>query len=142
MELWKYVVTLSNHNEIILWSCETWQSLQKITFVRPFIAMNPMKLAVDGTGKYLLLSDIDNNVCNNLLLFNLAKSNTFFFQLLYALELSVDINSSKKNIRIVSVSEILLKSPMLNIIIVNAKVDHNDMNLVEQINSSGKYLHS
>lgn len=65
MELWKYVVTLTNKNEIILWSCETWQRLQKLSFVRPYVAGTPMKLAVDGTGRYILLSDIDNNVSIN-----------------------------------------------------------------------------
>lgn len=56
-------MTLSNHDEIILWSCETWKFLQKIQFVRPFKKLNPMKLIVDGTGRYIFLSDIDNNVC-------------------------------------------------------------------------------
>lgn len=54
------------------------------------------------------------------------------------MELSLDVNSSKKYVKIVCVSEILLQSPMLNIIIVNAKIDHNDINVVEQINS-GEY---
>jgi len=63
VELWKYVVTLSKHDEIILWSCETWTSLQTVKFVRPFTKLNPMKLTVDGTGRYIFLSDIDNSVC-------------------------------------------------------------------------------
>lgn len=63
VELWKYVVTLSTQDEIILWSCETWKPLQKVQFVRPFTKLNPMKLTVDGTGRYIFLSDIDNNVC-------------------------------------------------------------------------------
>lgn len=52
------------------------------------------------------------------------------------MELSVDINSSKKNIKIVSVSEILLQSPMLNMIIVNSKISHNDMSFIDKSNYS------
>ncbi|VVC44130.1 WD40/YVTN repeat-like-containing domain,Enhancer of mRNA-decapping protein 4, WD40 repeat region,WD40- [Cinara cedri] len=111
IELWKYVVTFSSHNELILWSCETWKQIQKLKFVRPYNTNNPMKLSVDGTGRYLFLSDIDNN-------------------LLYVMETSVDINSSQ-NIKIVSISEILLHSPMLNMIILNAKIDHNEVNFTD-----------
>lgn len=64
VELWKYVVTFSTNNELMLWSCETWKCLQKLLFVRPSINNNPMKLSVDETGKYIFLSDIDNNVCS------------------------------------------------------------------------------
>jgi hypothetical protein len=63
IELWKYIVTYSNNNEIILWSCETWKRLQKLEFIRPYISDNPMKLTVDETGRYIFLSDIDHNVC-------------------------------------------------------------------------------
>jgi len=62
------MVTLSSHNEIILWSCETWECLQKLKFIRRDIGINSMKLAVDETGKYIFLSDIDNNVCCYLIL--------------------------------------------------------------------------
>lgn len=55
-------MTLTNNNELILWSCETWTLLQKLTFVRRTLANNPMKLLVDETGKFIFLSDIDNNV--------------------------------------------------------------------------------
>lgn len=55
-------MTFSNHNEIILWSCETWTCLQKLLFIRPCYTQNQMKLSVDGTGRYIFLSDIDNNV--------------------------------------------------------------------------------
>jgi len=62
-------------------------------------------------------------------------NNTFvvliIFQLLFVMEVSIDINSTKNNMKIVSVTEILLQTPMLNIIIVNAKIDHNDVNYVE-----------
>jgi len=55
-------VTLTDSSELILWSCETWTPLQKLTFVRRTLANNPMKLLVDETGKFIFLSDIDNNV--------------------------------------------------------------------------------
>lgn len=67
---------------------------------------------------------------------NLAINNVFYFQLLYIMEVSLDINSPKKYIKIVSITEILLQSPMLNMIIVNAKIDHNDINSLEQYDSS------
>ncbi|XP_029348674.1 enhancer of mRNA-decapping protein 4 isoform X1 [Acyrthosiphon pisum] len=117
VELWKYVVTLSNNDEIILWSCETWTSLQIVKFIRPFSKQNPMKLTVDGTGRYIFLSDIDNN-------------------LLYVMEVADEIQSAKKNIKIVGITEVLLQSPMLNMIIVDAKVDHNDLDITENHNSN------
>jgi len=51
------------------------------------------------------------------------------------MEVAIDINSSKNNMKIVSVTEVLLQTPMLNIIIVNAKIDHNEVNYVEQSSS-------
>lgn len=117
VELWKYVVTLSTQDEIILWSCETWKPLQKVQFVRPFTKLNPMKLTIDGTGRYIFLSDIDNN-------------------LLYVIEVTDDTNSAKKYMKIVSITEVLLQSPMLNMIIVDAKIDYNDLDLTENHNSN------
>ncbi|XP_026817328.1 enhancer of mRNA-decapping protein 4 homolog [Rhopalosiphum maidis] len=117
VELWKYVVTLSNNDDIILWSCESWKPLQKVKFVRPFTKLNPMKLTVDGTGRYIFLSDIDNN-------------------LLYVMEVTDDIKSAKKNIKIVSITEVLLQSPMLNMIIVDAKIEHNDLDITDNHSSS------
>jgi hypothetical protein len=54
------------------------------------------------------------------------------------MEVSVDPESPKKYIKIVSVTEILLPSPMLNMIIVNTKIDHNKTHFTENCNS-GKY---
>lgn len=62
-----------------------------------------------------------------------------FFQLLYVIEVTDDTNSAKKYIKIVSITEVLLQSPMLNIIIVDAKIDYNDLDLTENHNSS-KYF--
>lgn len=58
------------------------------------------------------------------------------FQLLYVMELSVDLKSSKNNIKIVSITEISLLSPILNMIIVNTKVDHSDVNCMENSSHS------
>lgn len=70
---------------------------------------------------------------------NLIVNNIFIlliiFQFLYVMEVSTDINSPEKNIKIVSVTEILLQSPMLNVMIVNAKIDHNEINYIDQYNS-------
>ncbi|XP_025194256.1 enhancer of mRNA-decapping protein 4 [Melanaphis sacchari] len=117
VELWKYVVTLSNDDEIILWSCETWKILQKVKFVRSFSKLNSMKLTIDGTGRYIFLSDIDNN-------------------LLYVMEVTDDIKTAKKNIKIISITEVLLQSPMLNMIIGDVKIDRNDLDLTENHNSN------
>lgn len=47
------------------------------------------------------------------------------------METSVDIKSCKKTIKIVSISEILLQSPILSMIVLNAKIDHNEVNFTE-----------
>jgi len=49
------------------------------------------------------------------------------------MEVADDTKCSKHNIKIVSITEILLQSPMLNMIIVNAKIDHNEVNFTENI---------
>lgn len=54
------------------------------------------------------------------------------------MEVCVDIKSPKKNIKIVSVTEILLQSSILNMIIVDAKITHNDVKCTEDYDS-GKY---
>lgn len=142
VELWKYVVTLSKHDEIILWSCETWTSLQTVKFVRPFTKLNPMKLTVDGTGRYIFLNDIDNNVCYHLLIkFFILVYLLLKFQLLYVMEVTDDIQSTKKYIKIVGITEVWLQSPILNMIIVDAKIDHNNLDITENHNSSKFFLH-
>lgn len=50
------------------------------------------------------------------------------------MEASTDIASENKHMKIVSITEILLQSPVLNMIIVNAKINHNDVKLVEKCN--------
>ncbi|XP_050426511.1 enhancer of mRNA-decapping protein 4 [Adelges cooleyi] len=115
---WKYLVTMTNQNEIRLWCCESWECLQILSFVQPIGVDSPMKLTVDGTGKYLFLSNISNN-------------------LLYVMEVALDENSPKKSLKIVSVTEIILQSPILNMIIVDTKTD-NDSNLIDLI--SGDHL--
>lgn len=53
------------------------------------------------------------------------------------MEVSVD-NTSEKNTRIVCITEIMLQSPMLNMIIVDAKIDRNEVNLIDH--NDGKYI--
>jgi len=57
------------------------------------------------------------------------------------MEVTDDIQSAKKNIKIVGITEVLLQSPMLNMIIVDAKIDHNDLDTTENHNSSKFFLH-
>ncbi|XP_050529005.1 enhancer of mRNA-decapping protein 4 [Daktulosphaira vitifoliae] len=123
IELWKYVVTLSTKNELFVWSCESWNCLQKLSFIQPFDSVNPMKLDIDGTGRYLFLSDIKNN-------------------LLYVMEVALDQQSSDKYMKIVNVSEILLQSPILNMIVVDTKVTDNNDGFLDQLNSGEINLQS
>lgn len=51
------------------------------------------------------------------------------------MEVSVDITSPNKSMKIVCITEILLQTPMLNMIVVNAKIDHNDVHFTEQCDS-------
>lgn len=51
------------------------------------------------------------------------------------MEVSVDITSPNKGMKIVCITEILLQTPMLNMIVVNAKIDHNDVHFTEQSDS-------
>lgn len=51
------------------------------------------------------------------------------------MEAAVDPKYSENHVRIVSVSEILLPSPMLNMIIVDTKIDHNKSQYIEHFNS-------
>lgn len=55
------------------------------------------------------------------------------------MEVCVDIKSPTKSIKIISVTEILLQSPILNMIITDSKITHNDVKITEDYNS-GKYL--
>lgn len=50
------------------------------------------------------------------------------------MEVCADINSPEKKIKIVCVTEILLHSPILNMIIVDAKVNHNEVNFMDEHN--------
>jgi len=52
------------------------------------------------------------------------------------MEVADDIQSAKKNIKIVGITEVLLQSPMLSMIIVDAKIDYNDLDVTENHNSS------
>lgn len=52
------------------------------------------------------------------------------------MEVADDNQSTKKNIKIVGITEVLLQSPMLNMIIVDAKINHNDLDITENRNSS------
>lgn len=54
------------------------------------------------------------------------------------MEVCVDIKSPTKSIKIISVTEILLQSPILNMIITDSKITHNDVKITEDYNS-GKY---
>lgn len=48
------------------------------------------------------------------------------------MEVALNRNSSNKHIKIFSITEILLQSPMLNMVIVDFKVINHDANALEQ----------
>lgn len=52
------------------------------------------------------------------------------------MEVTDDIKTAKKNIKIVSVTEVLLQSPVLSMIIVDAEIDHTDLDLTDSIQTS------
>jgi len=56
------------------------------------------------------------------------------------MEISLDINSPNNHVKIFSISEILLQSPMLNMIIVDVKINHNDVNSLER-RSFSKFIY-
>ncbi|RZC35823.1 enhancer of mRNA-decapping protein 4, partial [Asbolus verrucosus] len=65
-QCWKFTITGANHNsELKLWSCETWTCLQTIHF-KPdpsnIIQSVYLKICIDYTGQYLVMSDLNNKV--------------------------------------------------------------------------------
>lgn len=102
---WKFAITSAKHNsELKVWSCNDWQCLQTIQFVPNQGSRTTellFKVSLDLTGKYLVMSEINN-------------------RLLYVLQFETN---SLKNIATVShVSEFLVSSPILSFCIVSASV--------------------
>ncbi|XP_066256745.1 enhancer of mRNA-decapping protein 4 homolog [Euwallacea similis] len=63
-QCWKFAVTGANNNtELKLWSCESWTCLQTINFLPNPKSIIPdlfLNVSTDYTGKYLVISDINN----------------------------------------------------------------------------------
>lgn len=61
---WKFAVTgAERNNELKVWSCESWQCLQTIRFKPDRDGQNPVfKAALDPSGKFLLLSEINRGL--------------------------------------------------------------------------------
>ena len=59
VQFWKFAVTGAEHNsEIKIWSCESWECIQKIVFQVPLHYNALYKASLDLSAKYLVLSDI------------------------------------------------------------------------------------
>lgn len=59
--LWKYAVTLAaNNTEIKVTKCDTWKTLQTITFKSSIGQPLSFKAEIDRTSSYLILSDMSN----------------------------------------------------------------------------------
>ncbi|XP_065164405.1 enhancer of mRNA-decapping protein 4 isoform X2 [Atheta coriaria] len=65
-KFWKFAITGADHNaEIKIWSCESWTCLQTIRFepnVRSVIPNLFLKVSLDMSAEYLLMSDINNQI--------------------------------------------------------------------------------
>ena len=109
VQFWKYVVTGAEKNsEIKIWSCETWECLQTVSFLPvlkndPFPGCPPVafKICLDLTSQFLLLSDIN-------------RKNIYVLQL--------QQESPDKHVTIVSVSEFATPSPILSMSILEAGI--------------------
>ena len=69
MQFWKFAITGCDDNqELKLWSCESWECLQTLTFSSPanlpsnFQADPCIRVALDLTANYMLCSDIRRKV--------------------------------------------------------------------------------
>jgi enhancer of mRNA-decapping protein 4 len=103
-QCWKFTITGANHNsEQKLWSCETWTCLQTIQF-RPdpsnLIQSVYLKMSIDYTGQYLVMSDLNNKV-------------------LYVLQLKR--NDEAQQISVTMISQFLLPTAFLSFHITEAK---------------------
>ncbi|KAK5646369.1 hypothetical protein RI129_004833 [Pyrocoelia pectoralis] len=102
---WKFAITGSNFNaELKIWSCESWSCLQTIKFIPNPNSTTPqlfLKVRLDMTGQYLLLSDINNRI-------------------MYVLQL--EKHDSERVATVVSISEFLLPAPALSYCITSAEI--------------------
>ncbi|XP_063903240.1 enhancer of mRNA-decapping protein 4 [Zophobas morio] len=112
-QCWKFTITGANHNsELKLWSCETWTCLQTIQF-KPdpssIIQSVYLKMCIDYSGQYLLMSDLNNKV-------------------LYVLQLKR--NDEAQQISVTMISQFLLPTAFLSFHITEAsyrKLRSSDM---------------
>ena len=111
VQFWKFVVTGAEKNsEIKIWSCETWECLQTVSF-RPVLKnelfsqgdppVPAFKISLDLTSQFLLLSDIN-------------RKNVYVLQL--------QAEGEDKPVTIVSVSEFATPSPFLSMSILEAGI--------------------
>lgn len=102
-ECWKFTITGANNNsEIKLWSCESWTCIQTIHFKSDpsgLISGLYLNINIDYTGKYLVVSDINNRV-------------------IYVLELNR--NDKEQTVHVTMLSEFLLPAPFLSLHILEA----------------------
>ncbi|BES88647.1 Enhancer of mRNA-decapping protein [Nesidiocoris tenuis] len=104
VQFWKYAVTGAKDNcEIKLWSCETWECLQKISLTtkssRHSRGWGKLKAAIDLSAGYILLSDM-------------------YLRLLYVLELKKDGSSIQPYVQ--TITEFKLPCPILSFGIADA----------------------
>uniref|UniRef100_A0A0A9WX41 Enhancer of mRNA-decapping protein 4 n=1 Tax=Lygus hesperus TaxID=30085 RepID=A0A0A9WX41_LYGHE len=105
VQFWKYAVTGAKDNcEIKLWSCETWECLQKISLTtrssRHSRGWGKLKAAIDLSAGYILLSDM-------------------YLRLLYVLELQKDADNAVQPF-VQTITEFKLPCPILSFGIVDA----------------------
>ncbi|XP_017785329.1 PREDICTED: enhancer of mRNA-decapping protein 4 isoform X2 [Nicrophorus vespilloides] len=101
-KFWKFAITGANYNaEMKIWSCESWTCLQTIRFEPSPHSVIPnlfLKVTLDMSAEYLLMSDINNRI-------------------LYTLQ--IQKNEEERTASVSTISEFLLPSSFLSFCIVN-----------------------
>ncbi|CAH1183660.1 unnamed protein product [Phaedon cochleariae] len=102
-ECWKFTITGANNNsEIKLWSCESWTCLQTIHF-KPnpssLISGVYLNVAIDYTGQYLVISNVNDRV-------------------IYVLQLNR--NDKEQIVHVTTLAQFLLPAPFLSFHILEA----------------------
>lgn len=102
---WKFAVTFAKHNsELKVWTCNDWQCLQTIRFVPSKNSITKdllFRVALDLTGKYLVMTEINN-------------------RLLYVLQF--ETNNAKNLATVSYISEFLVSAPILSFCITSASM--------------------
>ena len=106
IQFWKFAITGADYNrELKIWSCETWNCLQIVSFTAPMdvpsnFQVHPcMKVVLDLSANYLVMSDTKRVV-------------------LYVLQMYQDMEQGRAHVS--SIAEFLLTQPCLSMAVQDA----------------------